>query len=172
MSKLSTANYDADVYLSGHKIFGVTDINFGYSLPIEHLNVIGYNKFKTFTSGPPQSSMSIQKYLSPNDLILNFTGTTAISGGLFYNSSNRNFGFNSGYLNSYSVSCAVGNFPSLSADFSIFGNIGTGLITTTANQTGALAVVRPKDILIECDGTGTNRVESFTYIVEIQTQAI
>ena len=171
MAKLSTANYEADVYLSGYKVFGVTDVNFGYSLPIEHLNVIGFNKFKTFTSGPPQSSLSIQKYLSPNDFILSFTGTTAISGGLFYNSSNRNFGFNSGYLNSYSVSCAVGNFPSLNADFSIYGNIGTGLISTTANQTGALTVVRPRDILVQCDGSGTNRIESFTYSVECNRQA-
>ena len=171
MAKLSTANYEADVYLSGYKVFGVTDVNFGYSLPIEHLNVIGFNKFKTFTSGPPQSSLSIQKYLSPNDFILGFTGTTAISGGLFYNSSNRNFGFNSGYLNSYSVSCAVGNFPSLNADFSIYGNIGTGLISTSVNQTGALTVVRPRDILVQCDGSGTNRIESFTYSVECNRQA-
>ena len=171
MAKSSTANYDAEVFLSGYKIFGVTDVNFGYSLPIDHLNVIGYNKFRTFTSGPPQSSLSVQKYLSPNDLILNFTGTTAISGGLFYNSSSTSFGFTSGYLNSFSVSCAVGNFPSLSADFSLYGNVGTGLISTTANQTGTLKVVRPKEILIECDGTGTNRIESFTYNVECNRQA-
>jgi len=172
MAKLSTANYDAEVFLSGYKIFGVTDVNFGYSLPVDHLNVIGYNKFRTFTSGPPQSSLSIQKYLSPNDLILNLTGTTAISGGLFYNSSSTSFGFTSGYLNSFSVSCAVGNFPSLSADFSLYGNVGSGLISTTASQTGTLKVVRPKDILIECDGTGTNRIESFTYNVECNRQAL
>ena len=171
MAKLSTANYDAEVFLSGYKVFGVTDVNFGYSLPVDHLNVIGYNKFRTFTSGPPQSSLSIQKYLSPNDFITGMTGTFGVSGGLFYNSQNRNFGFHSGYLNSYSVSCAVGNFPSLNADFSVFGNVGTGLISATANQTGALKVVRPKDILIECDESGTNRIESFTYNVECNRQA-
>jgi hypothetical protein len=171
MAKSSTANYDAEVFLSGYKIFGVTDVNFGYSLPIDHLNVIGYNKFRTFTSGPPQSSLSIQKYLSPNDLVLNFTGTTAISGGLFYNSSSTSFGFTSGYLNSFSVSCAVGNFPSLSADFSLYGNVGTGLISRTVSETGILKVVRPKEILIECDGTGTNRIESFTDNVECNRQA-
>lgn len=172
MSKLSNSNYDTDVYINGYKIYGVTDVNFGYSLPIEHLNVIGYNTFKTFTSGPSQSSLSLQKYLSPNDFILGLTGSTSISGGFFYNSAGRNFGFNSAYLNSYSVSCAVGNFPSLSADFSIFGNVGTGLISTTANQTGALEVVRPADILIQCDGSGTNRVESFTYSVECNAQPL
>lgn len=172
MAKLSTANYDAEVYLSGYKVFGVTDVNFGYSLPIEHLNVLGYNKFRTFTSGPPQSSFSIQKYLSPNDFILGFTGTTAISGGLLYDSASKSFGFTSGYLNSYSVSCAVGNFPSLSADFSVYGNIGNGLISSSASQTGSLTVVRPKDILIQCDGSGTNRIESFTYNVECSRQAL
>jgi hypothetical protein len=171
MAKLSTSNYDAEVFLSGYKLFGVTDVNFGYSLPVEHLNVIGYNKFKTFTSGPPQSSLSIQKYLSPNDFLTGFTGTAGVSGGLFYSSRNRNFGFASGYLNSYSVSCSVGNFPTLNADFTIFGNVGTGLIEATANQTGTLAVVRPADILIRCDGSGTNRIESFTYSVECNRQA-
>lgn len=172
MSKLSTANYEADVYLGGYKLFGVTDVNFGYSLPVEHINVLGFNKFKTFTSGPPQSSLSIQKYLSPNDFILTFTGTAGTNGGLFYNSNNRSFAFTSAYLNSYSVSCSVGNFPSLNADFAIFGNVGYSLISTSANQTGTLSVVRPKDILIECDGTGTNRVESFTYNVECSRQPL
>jgi len=171
MAKLSTSNYDAEVFLSGYKLFGVTDVNFGYSLPLEHLNVIGYNKFKTFTSGPPQSSMSVQKYLSPNDFLTGFVGTQAVSGGLFYASRNKSFGFNSAYLNSYSVSCSVGNFPTISADFSIFGNVGTGLVTATNNQTGALAVVRPADILIQCDQIGTNRIESFTYNVECTRQA-
>lgn len=170
MAKLSTANYDVEVFLSGYKLFGVADVNFGYSLPIDHLNVIGYNKFRTFTSGPPQSNLSIQKYLSPNDFITGMTGTFGVSGGLFYNSRNTNFGFHSGYLNSYSVSCSVGNFPNLNADFSVFGNVGTGLISTTNNQTGTLALVRPADILVQCDGTGTNRVESFTYNVECNRQ--
>ena len=83
MAKLSTANYDVEVFLSGYKLFGVADVNFGYSLPIDHLNVIGYNKFRTFTSGPPQSNLSIQKYLSPNDFITGMTGTlnsTFVSG--------------------------------------------------------------------------------------------
>ena len=145
----SVSNFEAEVYLSGYKLFGVTDVNFGYSLPVDHINVLGYKKFKTFTSGPPQSSLSIQKYLSPNDFLLNFTGNAGVSGGLFYNSQTRNFGFTSAYLNSYSVSCSVGNFPSLSADFSIFGDVGSGIIQTTANETGILKVVRPREILIE-----------------------
>jgi hypothetical protein len=162
--KSSVSNYESNFYLSGVKILGVSDLNFGYSVPVEHLNVIGNNKFATFTSGPPQGSLSVQKYLSPNDFLLNYTGEIPASGGLFYN--NKNFTFQSAYLNSFNVSCAVGNFPQLSADFMIFGNVGAGLSFTTNSTTGTLSVVRPGDILIQCDGTGTNRVEAFTYSVE------
>jgi hypothetical protein len=173
MSKgASISNFEAEVFLSGYKLFGVTDVNFGYSLPVDHINVLGHNKFKTFTSGPPQSSLSIQKYLSPNDFLLNFTGNAGVSGGLFYATRARDFGFNSAYLNSYSVSCSVGNFPSLSVDFSIFGDVGSGIIQTTANETGVLKVIRPREILIECDGSGTNRIESFTYSIECQRQPL
>jgi hypothetical protein len=162
--KSSVSNYESNFYLSGVKIFGVSDVNFGYSVPIDHLSIIGYRKFNSFTSGPPQGSLSVQKYLSPNDFLLNYTGSIAASGGLFYN--NKNFSFQSAYLNSFAVSCSVGNFPQLSADFAIFGNVGTGLASTTSAQTGALSVVRPGDISIQCDGTGTNRIEAFTYSVE------
>lgn len=168
--KSSVSSYENSLYLSGVKIFGVNDVNFGYSLPVEHINVLGNNKFVTFTNNPPQSNLSIQKYLSPADFFFNFTGSTPISGGLHYN--NKNFTFNQAYLNNYSVSCAVGNFPSLSADFTIFGNVGTGVgAGATASVTGALAVVRPRDISIQCDGTGTNRIEAFTYSIECPRQA-
>jgi hypothetical protein len=162
--KSSVSNYESNFYLSGVKILGVSDVNFGYSVPIEHLNVIGNNKFATFTSGPPQGSLSIQKYLCQNDHILNYTGAIQASGGLFYN--NKNFTFRSAYLNSFNVSCAVGNFPQLSADFIIFGNVGTGLGFTTSSQSSPLTVVRPGDISVQCDGSITNRVEAFTYSVE------
>ena len=168
--KSSVSSYENSLYLSGVKVFGVNDVNFGYSLPIDHINVLGSNKFVTFTNNPPQSSLSIQKYLSPADFFFNFTGIGSISGGLFYN--NKNFTFNRTYLNNYSVSCAVGNFPSLSADFTIFGDVGTGVgAGITASTTGTLAVVRPRDIAIQCDGTGTNRIEAFTYSIECQRQA-
>lgn len=167
--KSSVSNYENSLYLSGLKIFGVSDVNFGYSLPVEHVNVIGNSKFVTFTNGAPQSSLSVQKYLSKDDFLLRMTGEGPISGGLFYN--NKNFSFRSAYLNSYSVSCAVGNFPSLSADFTIFGNVGTGLAQSTTGETGRLTVVRPADILIQCDGSGTNRIEAFTYSLECARQA-
>ena len=167
--KSSVSNYENSLYISGVKIFGVNDVNFGYSLPIEHINVIGANKFSTFTNNAPQSSLSVQKYLSPADFFLNFTGSGQVSGGLFYN--NKNFTFNRAYLNNYSVSCAVGNFPSLSADFTIFGNVGTGVAISGASETGYLSVVRPRDIAIRCDGSGTNRIEAFTYSVECPRQA-
>jgi hypothetical protein len=170
MSKSSVSNYDNSLYLSGLKIFGVTEVNYGYSLPIQHINVIGFNKFATFTSGPPSSSFSLQKYLSPNDWILGLTGNFPISGVLSYNS--KKFGFDSGYLNSYSVSCSVGNFPVLNADFGIFGDIGGAIGTTTSNQTGVLKVIRPADISVTCDGSTTNRIESFTYSVDCPRQAI
>ena len=168
--KSSISNYENSLYISGVKIFGVNDVNFGYSLPIEHINVIGNNKFTTFTNNPPQSSLSVQKYFSLPDFFLNFTGAGQISGGLFYN--DKNFTFNRAYMNNYSVSCAVGNFPSLSADFTIFGDVGKNVAERDyVYETGQLKIIRPRDIAIECDGTGTNRVEAFTYSIESPSQA-
>ena len=166
--KSSVSNYENSLYISGVKVFGVNSVNFGYSLPVDHINVIGYSKFKTFTSNPPQSTLSVQKYLSPSDFFLNFTGLTPVSGNVNYNG--KNFGFESAYLSSYSVACSVGNFPNLSASFSIFGQVGSGVGSTGASETGKLSVIRPNDITIECDGSGTNRIESFTYSVECKRE--
>ena len=170
MSKNSSvSNYDNSLYISGHKIFGVNSVNFGYSLPVDHVSVIGYSKFKTFTSSAPQSSLSVQKYLSPADFFLNFTGLNPLVGGVDYKG--KKFGFNSAYLTSYSVAASVGNFPNLNASFSIFGDVGNEFGGDGASETGALKVVRPGDIKIECDGSGTNRIESFTYSLECKREA-
>lgn len=169
MSKTSsTSNYDNSLHISGYKIFGVNSVNFGYSLPVDHVSVIGYSKFKTFTSNPPQSSLSVQKYLSPADFFLNFTGLNPLNGRVEYNG--KKFGFESAYLTSYSVSASVGNFPNLDASFSIFGDIGNEIGDNGVSETGALRVVRPGDIRIECDGSGTNRIESFTYSLDCKRE--
>ena len=165
----SISNYENSLYLSGHKIYGVSDVNFGYQLPVEHISVLGHRKFRTATSGPPQNSLSVQKYLSPNDFLLNMTGLGPISGGLFYN--NLNYSFRQAYMTSYSVSCAVGNFPNLNADFAVYGNVGSNLSQSSASQTGILKTIRPADILVTCDGSDTNRIESFTYTLECNREA-
>jgi hypothetical protein len=165
----SISNYENSLYLSGLKIYGVSDVNFGYQLPVDHISVLGHRRFRTATSGPPQNSLSVQKYLSPNDFLLNMTGLSPISGGIFYN--NLNYSFRQAYLNSYSVSCAVGNFPTLNADFGIYGDIGNALSQSSASQTGILKTIRPADISVDCDGAITNRIESFTYNLECARQA-
>ena len=167
--KSSVSNYESNLFISGVKVYGVNSVNFGYSLPLDCIKIIGYDKFTTFTTSAPQSSLSVQKYLSKNDMFLNFTGLNGISGGLYYHG--KNFSFNNAYLNNYTVSCSVGNFPSLSCIFNIFGDVGTGLTNSGAAETGALTIVRPADIKIECDGTGTNRIESFNYSVECGREA-
>lgn len=166
--KSSVSNYESNLFISGVKVYGVNSANFGYSLPVEHISVIGYDKFGTFTNAAPQSSLSVQKYLAKDDMFLGFTGTLGISGGLYYHG--KNFSFDNAYLNNYTVSCSVGNFPSLSCNFNIFGNVGTGLTNSGTAQTGALTIVRPADIKIQCDGSGTNRIESFNYSVECPRQ--
>ena len=87
-----------------------------------------------------QGNFSVSRAFVSEDPFLNLTGdgpSFAFSGSVFYEmpniggtlENNRSgcFGFHSGYLNSYSISCGVGEVPSVNVGISVYGDLGPGI---------------------------------------------
>ena len=127
-----TFNYEQKFFIDNYEVSGVTAIDGGYQINEEPLNVLGHGYFDSLVTEPLQGNFSIERSLITRDPLLNYTGEIGFNGGIYYNGTS--FDFVSGYLQDYSVSCAVGAIPSVSADIAVYGNIGGRSRTLEKNK--------------------------------------
>ncbi len=164
----SKVNYEAHFYISGEgvtpdarELSGIETLDIGYQNSANVINPLGYQNGVTTIGGPTAQTVSFSRYLIYEDPILSFTGDTAIAASFNYDD-NTSYGFESGYLTSYSVNCAVGSIPKVSASLVVYDEMRSGY---NASGTGALALYIPSQgsITATCDNTTTNRVVGFDY---------
>lgn len=127
-----TFNYEQKFFIENYEVSGVTSIDGGYQINEEPLNILGHGYFDSLVTEPLQGNFSIERSLITRDPLLNYTGEIGFNGGIYYNGTS--FDFVSGYLQDYSVSCAVGAIPSVSADIAVYGNIGGRSRTLEKNK--------------------------------------
>ena len=125
-------NYEQKFFLENYEVSGVVGIDGGYQINEEPLNVLGHGYFDSLVNAPLQGNFSIERSLITRDPLLNYTGEVGFNGGIYYKGTS--FDFVSGYLEEYSVSCSVGAIPSVSAQISVFGNIGGRSRTLEQNK--------------------------------------
>ena len=149
-------------------------------------------------SQPMQGNFKISRALVSADPFLNLTGDGvdyAFSGSVFYErpnaggvfeevhgTDNKNltgcFGFHSGYLSSYNISCGIGEVPSVQVDISVFGDLGPGVdarnsLLETLNATGEkIRVPDQGGIVLTCDDSNTNRITSFSHTIDLPRTAL
>jgi len=113
--KGATLNYENYFFLNNSTISGILSVDGGYSINYAPIKTIGVGYSKQVIAEVPVANFSINKYLLYNEPFLDFTGENqnrnakAFKGSLNYN--NKKFGFLSGYLNSFGLSCSVGQIP-------------------------------------------------------------
>ncbi len=111
-------------------------------------------------------------YAGSKDLMQNFTGDIAFSGIIDYGS--KQIKFNDAYLESYSVSCGIGEIPKTSTTSVIYGDFGTGnyvgIGTTSTVVDAELAIPSYNSMEINLDEFKTNRVSSFS--IDIATPRV
>ena len=111
-------------------------------------------------------------YGGAKDLMQNFTGDMGFSGIIDYG--DKQIKFNDAYLESYSVSCGIGEIPKTSTTSVIYGDFGTGnyvgIGTTSTVVDAQLAIPSYNSMEINLDEFKTNRVSSFT--VDIATPRV
>ena len=167
--KNAILNYENIFYLDGQAISGVISVDGSYSINYGPINTIGYGYNKQVVADVPSAEFNINKYLLYNEPLLNYTGQKnnleAPSFAASINYNNKSVGFESGYLNSFGLSCSIGEIPQTSANIQVFGDIGSGYSAYGTRQTRYMTVPQVKDITITCSGSSSNRITSFDYSI-------
>ena len=162
------------ITINGSGVQGVQSIGMDYNSvaqPLSSLGIQGNNGPVYAPGGPQTASLSINTLFShkipsasnilSENFFLNFTGDLPFSGQVKYGS--ESFLFKKAYLNSYNVSCAIGEIPQISTSSTVFGELGTGDIVfpTSDPEPQELAIPGYSSIEINLDEFTTNRVTSF-----------
>lgn len=162
---MSILNYDQTFSFCGQNLSGISDLTFASNLGIGFTPTIGKKTFGFHKTGPSVGVVDFSRALIYADPVLTYTGESPCSGSFSYNA--VDYGFESGYLTSYAVSCAVGQIPAISAAISVYGEMKTGVGTQTFAAHPDIFVPSPKSITISHDYASSNRVKSFDYSLSI-----
>ena len=191
--KNASLPYNQMVYINGTGISGIQSIDGNYGVTEQNVSFVGWGYVTGLISQPLQGAFTVSRALISEDPFLNLTGDGtdyAFSGSIFYerpnaggffeevsSTDNKNltgcFGFHSGYLNSYSISCGIGEVPSVQVGISVFGDLGPGIdarnsLLETLDATGEkIRVPDQGGIVLTCDDSNTNRITSFNHSIEL-----
>lgn len=135
--------YDQSFYIDGTKIVGVQSVNGSYSISEKPINIIGYGHVDNFfnktcnpdtekeyprslavVNSPLQGSFSVESMLISEDFFMPKIGDHAIVGSLFYGPNASYYGFSDGYITSHTVNCTIGQIPTTSTQFTVYGEQG------------------------------------------------
>jgi hypothetical protein len=160
----SISNYENKFFITGQQVVGIESIDINYSNSASVNKILGSTKGLTTIGGAAQQKLSITRNLIYSDPLLSYTGSSNITGGINYD--NRSYRFNSGYLDEYMVSCAVGTVPKVTTNITVYDEMQTGAQFTDSNSTPTILIPNQGSISVICDNSTTNRVVGFDYAVK------
>lgn len=142
-----TENYKVEkdsqyVYLGSVKLKGVQNVSSSYQKNLTLANYFGNNNISQVFNGEPVGQCSINSLYLTTDPFITYTGNTGSNFFLLRseNSEEYDFSFTSGYMVSYTQQCGIGEIPSISTSWQVYGNIGNlsqysyGLATENLDQ--------------------------------------
>jgi hypothetical protein len=169
----TTLNYESHFFISGQngsvaarELSGIESLEIGYQNSSEISKPLGYKRGVTTINGPTAQTVSFSRYLIYDDPLLDFTGDGETMKGSFNYDNNASYGFESGYLSSYSVNCAVGSVPKVNANFVVYDEMRSGVSASGTTST-AIYVPSQGSITATCDNSTTNRVVGFDYSLTV-----
>ena len=161
----------------GSGIRGVQSIDANFDIPFEPVSFGGNMFAGTVLNGAkPTSSFTIDSFVVTNEDPLLYLFDKPLSGVLNWDglgTAQGNYSFESGFISTYSCSCAVGEIPSITCEINVFGDVDNKAPTTLFPETGKIPddqiqIPRAGDItLIGVTGQDTNRIQSFSYNLTI-----
>lgn len=170
MSKTSSIlNYNQSFRLNGHDLSGISSINLETDFGVNNIQTLGRKNFGHTRTEPSVGRVSLNRSLIYADPVISFTGESCFSGVFSYGQ--NQYGFESGYLNNYSIACSVGQVPSVSCNLSVYGEMKSGVANHTGVTHPDIFVPSPKSIEISNDYGNSNRIKNFDYSLEVPRRA-
>ena len=161
---MSVLNYDQSFCLNGQFLSGITDIDFSSDFGVGFISTLGSKAFGFAKVNPSVGKVDFSRSLIYADPIINYSGESAFSGQ--FSSKGVSYGFESGYLGSYSVSCGIGQMPAVSCGISVYGEMKTGAANQSFTAHPEVFVPSPKSISLINDYS-SNYIQSFNYSFEV-----
>jgi len=158
-------NDEVRFFLGTYELSGIESLSFSNTNTPSNIFPLGTKKGITSIGSKQNQTVEFSRNLIYKDPVLDYTGVSPIAGDIYYD--NSHYGFNQGYLSSYSVNCAVGAAPRVSASFDVLDEMLTG-IDTSDNLNPAIHppidIPSQGSMVATIDGKSeTNRVTSFNY---------
>ena len=164
-------------------ILGVQSISTQYESVARPLDSLGITEIQYAPQGAQTASLQLNTLLTNTlgagyggsyslDVMQNFTGDIPFSGIIDYGT--EKIYFSQGYMETYSVSCGIGEIPQTSTTSAIYGDFGTGvLFSEYAQDPGlipSLNIPSYSSMEVNLDEFTTNRMTSFS--VDIATPRV
>ncbi len=169
----SRLNDEVNIAIDGYEISGVSSIDFSYSNSANIVKPLGSKKGLTTVGGATQQKVSISSHMIYNDPLLYYTGNNislinqqgVMSGNIRY--ADISYRFSEGYLDSYSVNCAVGTVPKVNASILVYDEFLSGSeVLSDAGIPSEISITSQGSINVTCDNSTTNRVIGFDYSIK------
>ena len=177
MSKNASPSYEQIFYLGGTGVSGIRDLSAGYSVGQKQVRILGAGFVREVIAEPLRGEFSMTRDMLYQDPVLDLTGEYPVSGTLLYgveigDGNEKVYGFNTGYLTSYSINCSVQDVPTMESTFAVFGQMGSGEREGELDYSGTaplqnLGVVNHESVFLTYDGSGTNRAVSVSQSYDI-----
>jgi len=169
MPNNASPSYEQIFYLGGTGVSGIRNLSAGYSVGQKQIKALGAGFTQEVIAEPLRGDMSMTRDMLYQDPVLGLTGEAPISGTLLYgvelDGAEKVYGFNTGYLTSYSINCNVQDVPTIESTFAVFGQLGSGVREGELDYSGVaplqnLGVVNHESVFLTFNGSGTNRAVS------------
>ena len=169
MPNNASPSYEQIFYLGGTGVSGIRNLSAGYSVAQKTIRALGAGFVQEVIAEPLRGEMSMTRDMLYQDPVLGLTGEAPVSGTLLYgvelDGAEKVYGFNTGYLTSYSINCDVQDVPTIESSFAVFGQLGSGVREGELDYSGVaplqnLGVVNHESVFLTFNGSGTNRAVS------------
>lgn len=139
---MSFSNYEQNVIINGYSLSGIQSVDGSYGISEKPVKVAGVGFIDALINAPLEGNFSFSRKMVSSDplLELNSIGKykydeEEINGAILYENGTKGFGFTKGRVTRYSVNCTVGDVPDIQTDFTVYGNLGSGVSLDSATNT-------------------------------------
>ena len=174
------------LFLGSGQVFGAQSIEGSYRINENPVNFIGTRNFIKIPIGIQAGAFTVSALVANKDPFIKCISENTFNGFVLKDVGdvNDNYSFYSGYLTNYTSSCSIGGMPSISASFTVLGDLGkipTGEFPTGAhaelshiknnpNQGSITRIGSPSNIEVTLDDLQTNLVNSYSISIDVPRQ--
>ena len=163
-------NYDSRLFLEGEEVSGIKSVDFAYTNSTNTVNPLGSKGGLTTVNGETNQTFSFTRDLVYKSIGVSgvggsspFTGANNLSGSIHYE--DQSYGFQSGYLNNWSVNCAIGAPVKEQASFVVYDEMRNGVSASGSDAAPSITIPSQGSISATCDNSSTNRIIGFDYSI-------